>query len=163
MATTRGVSGASADSMLTIGEVATRSGLAVSAIRFYADTGLIRAERSPAGHRRFERSTLRRVAFIQTCQRLGYPLERIAELLDGLPSGRTPTESDWSAMAEDFVGEIDDRIAELVRLRDSLDSCIGCGCLSLQRCAIWNPEDRASRLGVGPRYLRGDSAADLPG
>ncbi len=146
---------------LSIGEVAERTGLAVSAIRFYADEGLIPAQRTAAGHRRFERSVLRRISFIQVSQRLGYTLTAITELLDQLPSSRTPTKADWGDLALGFGQDLDDRIAQLQLLRDTLDACIGCGCLSLEACALYNPADGASELGTGPRYLLGNSSGDV--
>ncbi len=146
---------------LPIGEVADRTGLAVSAIRFYEKTGLITAERAPSGHRRFPRSTIRRVSFILICQNLGYSLQEIGSHLDSLPEGRTPTDEDWANMATSFRSEVDDRIERLTSLRDNLEGCIGCGCLSLQRCAIYNPTDAAASLGAGPRYLLGDSSGDV--
>ena len=146
---------------MTIGAVAQRTGLAVSAVRFYADHGLIASDRAPSGHRRFPRSVIRRISFIRICQRLGYTLDQIAEQLAGLPEGRTPTESDWAELASEFSADIDRRIAELAQLRDTLSGCIGCGCLSLARCTIWNPDDGAAELGDGPRYLLGDSSADV--
>ena len=142
--------------MLSIGQVAERTGLAVSAIRFYETQGLVDSERSPAGHRRFRRSTIRRLSFIQACQRLGYSLDEIREQLEQLPNGRTPTEADWTKLASSFRRDIDERIAGLVALRDRLDGCIGCGCLSMQRCAMWNADDIAGSLGPGPRWLLGD-------
>lgn len=149
------------DEVMTIGAVAERTGLAVSAVRFYADEGLIASERAPSGHRRFPRSVIRRISFIRTCQRLGYSLDEITAQLASLPEGRNPTEADWATLAAGFSADIDERIAELTRLRDTLSGCIGCGCLSLARCAIWNPDDGAAALGDGPRYLLGDSAADV--
>lgn len=148
--------GPTADDRLTIGQVAERTGLAVSAVRFYADEGLIPSERNPSGHRRFRRSTIRRVSFILICQRLGYSLSDIAEQLESLPHGRTPTEADWEDLSNRFAADLDNRIAEMQRLREKLTWCIGCGCLSLQRCAIYNPADSAGDLGHGPRYLLGD-------
>ncbi len=142
---------------LSIGAVADRTGVAVSAVRFYEDAGLVTAERAASGHRRFHRSTIRRVSFIRICQRLGYSLDEIREQLARLPEKRTPTESDWQALAAGFRTDIDRRIAELGQLRDKLDGCIGCGCLSLQKCALYNPDDVAQGLGNGPRYLLGDS------
>ena len=141
--------------------VAERTGLAVSAVRFYEQQGLIVAERAPSGHRRFPRSVIRRVSFVLACQRLGYSLAEIAEQLADLPDGRTPTDTDWVRLASRFRHDLDQRIAGLVDLRDRLDGCIGCGCLSLERCAIYNPADAAAELGTGPRYLLGDSFADL--
>jgi MerR family redox-sensitive transcriptional activator SoxR len=149
--------------LLPIGAVAERTGLAVSAVRFYEQQGLIAAERASSGHRRFPRSTIRRVSFILACQRLGYSLSEIAAQLDDLPDGRTPTDADWERLAARFRQDLDERIAGLVDLRDRLDGCIGCGCLSLDRCAIYNPSDAAAELGAGPRYLLGDSFGDLGG
>lgn len=149
------------DPLLAIGAVAQRTGLAVSAIRFYEQAGLISARRSPAGHRRFARSTIRRVSFILACQRLGYSLAEIGRQLADLPDGRTPTDVDWERLATRFRADLDDRIQGLTELRDRLDGCIGCGCLSLERCAIYNPGDAAAGLGTGPRYLLGDSSDDL--
>ncbi len=149
--------------LMTIGAVADRTGLAVSAVRFYADHGLIASERAPSGHRRFARSVIRRISFIRICQRLGYSLDEIETQLAALPSGRTPNAGDWAALATEFGVDIDRRIAELTQLRDTLGGCIGCGCLSLARCAIWNPDDGAAELGDGPRYLLGDTSADVTG
>jgi len=146
-----------AESSLTIGAVAERTGLAVSAVRYYEDEGLISATRSASGHRRFTRSVIRRVSFIRTCQRLGYTLDEIRGHLESLPSGRTPTERDWQRLAKSFERDLDVRIRELELLRDRLSGCIGCGCLSLRRCAIWNPDDVAADLGAGPRWLLGDA------
>lgn len=147
--------------ILTIGEIAARTGLAVSAIRFYEDQGLITAQRSQAGHRQFERSVIRRVSFIRICQQLGYSLEAIRAQLSVLPEGRTPTEKDWQELAAGFSSEIETRIAGLEQLKAKLDGCIGCGCLSLQRCELYNADDEARRLGNGPRYLLGNTADDL--
>ncbi len=149
----------SSANLMAIGAVAERTGLAISAIRFYEEQGLISAERAPSGHRRFRRGTIRRLSFIRICQKLGYRLDEIRERLDDLPEGRTPTEADWSAMAQSFRAEIDERIAGLQQLRDKVDGCIGCGCLSLERCGIWNAGDTAAELGPGPRWLLGDSPA----
>ena len=157
----RSSTGSKPDPTLTIGAVAERTGLAVSAVRFYADRGLVPSERASSGHRRFPRSVIRRLSFIRTCQRLGYSLDEIRRHLDRLPGHRTPTEADWADLAAGFANDIDRRIEELTRLRDTLDGCIGCGCLSLQKCAIWNPDDAAATLGAGPRYLLGDSSADV--
>lgn len=149
------------DEILSIGAVAERTGLAVSAIRFYEDEGLIEAERSAAGHRRFTRSTIRRISFIRICQQLGYSLTEVNKQLEVLPQKRTPTESDWQKLAAKFSGDLDQRIAGLTDLKEKLDGCIGCGCLSLQRCELYNTDDAASSLGAGPRFLMGDSADDL--
>lgn len=149
------------DEILSIGAVAERTGLAVSAIRFYEDQGLIEAERSAAGHRRFTRSTIRRISFIRICQQLGYSLSEVDKQLEVLPQKRTPTESDWQKLAAKFSGDLDQRIAGLSNLKAKLDGCIGCGCLSLQRCELYNTDDAASSLGAGPRFLMGDSADDI--
>jgi len=138
---------------LPIGRVAERTGLATSAIRFYEDQGLVRSSRNAAGHRRFERSTIRRLSFILTAQRLGYSLDEIRLQLDRLPHDAAPTDAEWEHMAESFGRELDERIASLQRLREKLDGCIGCGCLSLERCAIWNAEDHVASRGAGPRFL----------
>lgn len=151
----------STDDLLTIGAVARRTGIAVSAVRFYERRGLIHAVRDTGGHRRFARSTIRRVSFILIAQRLGYSLSEIASHLERLPEGRTPNESDWERLGRRFGADIDRRIAELGRLRDRLASCIGCGCLSLQRCSLYNLDDVASANGSGPRFLLGDSPVPL--
>jgi len=142
--------------LLTIGEVAQRSGVAASALRFYEERGLIASERAGSGHRRFPRAVLRRIAFVVFAQRVGLTLEEIGAELAKLPPGRAPTPRDWSRLSSGWTERIDQRIAELERLRDSLTSCIGCGCLSLDRCSLSNPDDRAGRAGPGPRYWIGD-------
>lgn len=144
------------DRLLNIGVVAERTGLAVSAIRFYEEHGLVSAERSEAGHRRFPRSAIRRLSFIRICQQLGYSLEEIKTQLDRLPDQRTPTERDWTTLAGGFRADIEQRIARLTELQAKLDGCIGCGCLSLDKCRLYNPEDEARHRGSGPRYLLGD-------
>jgi MerR family transcriptional regulator, redox-sensitive transcriptional activator SoxR len=141
---------------LTITEVAKRSGVAASALRFYEDRGLIVSQRAGSGHRRYDRSVLRRIAFIVFAQRVGLTLEEIGEELAKLPPGRAPTRRDWSRLSRGWSERIDQRIAELERLRAGLTECIGCGCLSLDRCKLSNPDDRAARLGPGPRYWIGD-------
>ncbi len=141
---------------LSIGLIAARTGIAVSAIRFYEAEGLLSSTRSPGGQRRFRRSDIRRVSFILIAQQLGFSLDEIRKKLQALPRERTPTQSDWSGISRAFRQELDDRIETLTRLRDKLDGCIGCGCLSLRKCALYNPQDGARRLGVGPRYLLGD-------
>ena len=146
---------------MAIGAVARRTGVSISAIRFYEGRGLVSSERASSGHRRFRKSVIRRLSFVLICQRLGYTLDEIKSRLDRLPDGRTPTERDWNRLATEFATDIDSRIAGLQALRDGLDECIGCGCLSLQTCAMWNPHDVASDLGHGPRYLLGDSSADV--
>ena len=138
---------------LSIGAVAERTGLAVSAIRFYEEHGLVEAQRASSGHRRFPRAAIRRLSFIRICQKLGYSLDEIRTQLVQLPAGRTPTESDWQLLAEGFRADIDARIAGLEELRENLDGCIGCGCLSLDRCAIWNTDDVAAEHGDGPQWL----------
>ena len=142
--------------LLTIGEVSRRSGVAASALRFYEERGLISSERVGSGHRRFPRPVLRRIAFIVFAQRVGLTLEEIGAELAKLPENRAPTRRDWSRLSSRWSGRIDDRIAELERLKAGLTECIGCGCLSLDRCRLANPDDRAARLGPGPRYWIGD-------
>jgi len=148
--------------LLAIGEVAERTGVAPSALRFYEEAGLIASERSDGGQRRYPRDVLRRVSFIRIAQKVGLSLDQIAESLTSLPRGRTPTQADWARLSRSWRPQLDEHIAVLQRLRDDLDSCIGCGCLSLKRCAIYNGDDRAALLGPGPRYLLGDSSDDLP-
>ena len=138
---------------LTVGELAERSGVATSALRFYEERGLIAAERTPAGHRRYPRAVLRRVAFIVFAQRVGLTLDEIGAELARLPEDRVPERRDWDAPLAPWRERIDARIAELERLRESLGDCIGCGCLSLDRCALANPGDRAGRRGAGPALL----------
>jgi MerR family redox-sensitive transcriptional activator SoxR len=141
---------------LTISEVARRSGVAASALRFYEERGLIVSERVGSGHRRFPRSTLRRIAFIVFAQRVGLSLDEIDAELKKLPEDRIPTRRDWSKLSSKWTSRIDARIAELERLRRGLTECIGCGCLSFDRCALANPGDRVARQGPGPRYWVGD-------
>ena len=141
---------------LSIGVVADRTGLATSAIRFYEEQGLVRAERNSAGHRRFRRSAIRRLSFILIAQKLGYRLDEIKTQLDWLPMDAAPTDAQWEELARRFRTELDDRIAGLQVLRDKLDGCIGCGCLSLDRCQLYNAEDRVAINGTGPRFLLGD-------
>ena len=142
-------------SVLTIGEVARRSGVASSALRFYEDRGLIASERAGSGHRRYPRSVLRRVAFIVFAQRIGLTLDEIGAELAKLPSDRIPAREDWARLSGAWTQRIDQRIAELRRLRAGLTECIGCGCLSIDRCSLANPADRAGRNGPGPRYWLG--------
>ena len=142
--------------LLTIGEVSRRSGVAASALRFYEARGLIASERAGSGHRRYARPVLRRIAFIVFAQRVGLTLQEIAAELARLPTDRAPTRSDWARLSSQWTDRIDGRIAELERLRRGLTDCIGCGCLSLERCKFANPADRAARLGPGPRYWIGD-------
>jgi MerR family redox-sensitive transcriptional activator SoxR len=145
--------------LLTIGEVVRRSGVRASALRFYEQRGLIESERAGAGHRRYPRHVLRRVAFIVFAQRVGLTLQEIEQELARLPSDRVPKGRDWGKLSATWTARVDARIAELQRLRVGLTECIGCGCLSLDRCALANPEDRARSLGPGPRYWLGDPRA----
>jgi MerR family redox-sensitive transcriptional activator SoxR len=140
---------------LTIGELSERSGIATSAIRYYEDRGLIGSRRTPGNQRRYERPMLRRLAFIRTAQRVGLSLEEIEGALRTLPSNRTPTKADWTRLSRGWRPRLDARIAQLERLRDTLDSCIGCGCLSLQRCSLSNPGDLVAGRGPGPVFLEG--------
>ncbi|UFQ15463.1 MULTISPECIES: redox-sensitive transcriptional activator SoxR [Streptomyces] len=137
----------------TVGELAARSGVAPSALRFYEREGLITSRRTPGNQRRYSRDTLRRVAFIRTSQRLGIPLATIREVLGLLPEDRTPTREDWARISECWRTDLDERIRTLQRLRDNLTDCIGCGCLSLAKCALTNPWDELGENGPGPRRL----------
>jgi MerR family redox-sensitive transcriptional activator SoxR len=148
--------------LLAIGEVADRTGVAVSALRFYEARGFITSTRTTGGQRRFHREVLRRIAFIRVAQRVGLSLEEIRDALATLPAARTPNKNDWARLSRAWRPRIDEQIAVLERLRDELTECIGCGCLSLQTCRLYNPDDGAAALGTGPRYLLGNSAADLP-
>ncbi|WP_119270965.1 redox-sensitive transcriptional activator SoxR [Taklimakanibacter deserti] len=143
------------ETMLTISNVSRRSGIASSALRFYEERGLITSERAGSGHRRYPRSVLRRIAFIVFAQRIGLSLEEIAGELGKLPADRVPTRRDWGRLSAQWTRRIDERIAELERLRLGLTECIGCGCLSIDRCRLANPSDRAGRKGSGPRYWLG--------
>src|SRR5918997_1261705 len=141
--------------LLTIGEVAERSGVAASALRFYEERGLISSERAGGGHRRYRRPVLRRIAFIVFAQRVGLTLDEIGAELARLPGDRAPAREDWAQLSQSWTARIDERIAELERLRAGLTECIGCGCLSLERCRLANPGDRAAGMGPGPRYWIG--------
>jgi MerR family transcriptional regulator, redox-sensitive transcriptional activator SoxR len=143
--------------LLTIGEVSRRSGVASSALRYYEERGLITSERAGSGHRRYPRPVLRRIAFIVFAQRIGLTLDEIGAELGKLPPERAPNRRDWSRLSRRWTSRIDRRIAELERLKAGLTECIGCGCLSLERCKLSNPGDRAARLGPGPRYWIGDA------
>lgn len=145
----------------TIGQLAARAGVATSALRYYESRGLITSERSDGNHRLFAPATLRRVSVIKAAQALGISLEEIQTTLDALPAGRTPTATDWAELSERWRADLDERIDRMVDLRDRLSDCIGCGCLSLETCSIFNPDDAASRLGTGARYLAGDDSGDL--
>ena len=144
------------ENLVTIGALSDRAGVATSALRFYEAEGLIHASRSPAGQRRFTRDTLRRVSFIRVAQQVGLSLEEIRTALASLPDHRTPNERDWEELSRSWRPRIEDRIRMLERLRDRLDGCIGCGCLSLRHCKLLNPGDRAAEAGPGPRYVLDD-------
>ncbi|WP_166040379.1 redox-sensitive transcriptional activator SoxR [Sphingosinicella sp. YJ22] len=139
--------------LLPIGDLAARTGLSVSAIRFYEARGLVSALRNRGGQRRFLRSDIRRLSFIRIAQQLGFTIEEIGGVLAKLPQGRTPTQKDWAAISALFRKRLDERIAALTHMRSKLDECIGCGCLSLKRCALYNPQDRLRERGPGPRLL----------
>ncbi len=141
----------------SVGEVAVRAGVATSALRFYEANGLITSDRSAAGHRQYHADVLRRVGFIKVAQRVGLSLGEIRTALDSLPNGRTPNRRDWARLAASWRPVIDERIALLEAMKDKLDGCIGCGCLSLDTCALYNPDDDAAKHGAGPRFLLGDT------
>ncbi len=145
-----------AATLLTVGEVAKRSGLAVSALHFYERQQLIGSLRTEGNQRRYPRDVLRRLAVIQVAQRVGIPLKEIAEALRTLPDGRTPTRRDWTRLSAHWRASLDARITGLTRLRDQLDTCIGCGCLSIRRCRLYNPADMRAGAGPGPRLLIGE-------
>jgi MerR family transcriptional regulator, redox-sensitive transcriptional activator SoxR len=142
-----------ATDLLTVGEVAHRSGFAPSALRFYEREGLLHASRTSGGQRRYERNVLRRLAFIRAARNVGLTLEEVAAALATLPDRRTPTKEDWSRLSRTWKQRLNDQIAALTKLRDGLESCIGCGCLSLRRCAISNPADLAAHAGPGAAFL----------
>lgn len=150
-----------ADDLITIGELADRTGLATSAVRFYERKGLVHATRTRSGQRRFVRADIRRLSFVLITQRLGFSLAEIRAELERLPAGASPTERDWKRLAGGFRRRLDERIDGLVALRDRLTSCIGCGCLSLRVCRIYNPGDTAASHGEGPRYLLGDEPPNV--
>ena len=141
---------------LTVGQVAARSGVAVSTLHFYERRGLIASHRTAGNQRRYAADVLRRVAVIRIAQEVGMALVDIADALDSLPEGRTPTRADWTLLSTAWRDDLDRRIRQLQKLRDGLSDCIGCGCMSIDHCPLRNPEDRAARLGAGPRYLLGD-------
>ena len=141
---------------ITIGELSQRSGLAPSALRYYEREGLLDAVRTSGNQRRYDRSTLRRVAFVRAAQRVGLSLDEIRAALSSLPTGRSPTKGDWTRLSQSWRARLDQQITELERLRDDLDGCIGCGCLSLRSCSLYNSGDRAAARGPGARYLLGD-------
>ena len=142
--------------LMSIGNVAERTGVAPSALRFYEREGLLTSERSGGGQRQFHREVLRRVAFIRTAQRVGLTLDEIKTAMASLPKNRTPTRADWQKLSHAWRARLDEQIAVIERLRDRLTSCIGCGCLSLKTCALLNPDDTVAANGSGPRYLLGD-------
>lgn len=144
----------------TIGELAERTGLAVSAIRFYESRGLVAPERSAGGQRRFRPGDMRRLSFVMIAQQLGFSLTEIEAQLADLPNGRTPTQRDWKRISQSFQETLDARIAALERMRRRLDGCIGCGCLSLKNCALYNPDDRIRANGPGPRFIISDETVD---
>jgi len=148
--------GLRASDRLSIGQLAERTGLSVSAIRFYETKGLVIAERNAGGQRRFLRSDIRRLSFVMIAQQFGFTIDQIRTQLQKLPEQRTPNKKDWARISRHFRRELDAKIETLSNLRDQLDGCIGCGCLSLKKCTLYNPEDRAKRHGAGPRYLLGD-------
>jgi MerR family transcriptional regulator, redox-sensitive transcriptional activator SoxR len=154
--------------LLTIGELSRRSGVAPSALRYYEELGLVRSTRTPTGRRRFERHMLRRVAFVRAAQNVGLRLDEIAQALATLPDGRTPTKADWARLSRGWQARLDEQIAALQALRDGLGTCIGCGCLSLRRCALSNPQDDAGEQGATgtaylPAALRGGARRDEAG
>jgi MerR family redox-sensitive transcriptional activator SoxR len=142
--------------LLTIGDFAARSGVAPSALRYYERERLIRSTRTGGNQRRYQRTELRRVAFIKVAQQVGVSLDEIREALAALPENRTPTKADWTRLSARWRKRLDERIQLMERLRDQLTGCIGCGCLSLKRCTLINPEDRLAAIGPGPRKLLGD-------
>ena len=144
------------DPRISIGQVAQRTGLSISAIRFYEQAGLVSPVRNNGGQRRFLRSDIRRLSFVMIAQQMGFSLEEIRSKLSSLPKGRTPTQKDWARISRQFRRVLDERIALLSQTRERLDGCIGCGCLSLTNCALYNQHDQAARFGAGPRYLLGD-------
>ncbi len=147
---------------ITITELAVRSGVAASALRYYESLGLITAERTQGNQRRYRRSVLRRVAVIRVAQSMGVSLRHVHAAFAKLPDRRDPTPDDWGRLSRAWRGELSDHIVTLTRLRDQLSSCIGCGCLSLARCGLFNPADRAQRGGPGARYLLGDAPEPPP-
>lgn len=145
--------------LLSIGEVSERTGVTSSALRYYETEGLIGSHRTEGQQRRYDREVLRRVSFVRIAQQLGLSLDEIRTQLSSLPDERTPTKADWARLSRSWRPRLDEQIAMLTRLRDTLTDCIGCGCLSMRSCALYNPDDLAGRLGAGPRYLLGDQPA----
>lgn len=146
---------------ISIGVLAARTGLSVSAIRYYEGEGLVSPERNAGGQRRFMRADIRRISFVKIAQQFGFSIAEIRQELQVLPNARAPNKADWARISGRFRASLDVRIDSLMRLRDNLDGCIGCGCLSLETCALYNPADQAAKLGAGPRYLMGDSPDKL--
>ena len=144
---------AAASKRIGIGQVAERTGLSVSAIRFYETQGLVSPVRNNGGQRRYLRSDIRRLSFVLIAQQLGFSIDEIRQRLAKLPAQRTPTQKDWARISKGFREELDQRIKLMTRMRDRLDGCIGCGCLSLENCQLYNPEDRVRRQGTGPRFI----------
>jgi MerR family redox-sensitive transcriptional activator SoxR len=141
---------------ISIGQIATRTGLSVSAIRFYEAQGLVSPVRNNGGQRRYLRSDIRRLSFVQIAQQLGFTIEQIRIQLDKLPDHRTPTQQDWGKISRTFKADLDKRIEIMTRMRDRLDGCIGCGCLSLKKCALYNPQDKARLTGQGAQFVLTD-------
>jgi len=141
------------ETRITIGAIAQRTGLSISAIRFYESQGLVSPTRNAGGQRRFLRSDIRRLSFIQIAQQLGFTIDQIRAQLDKLPERRTPNQKDWAKISKTFRADLDARIDMLTRMRDRLDGCIGCGCLSLKNCALYNPQDKAGLRGTGPQFV----------
>ncbi len=146
---------------ISIGQISDRTGLAPSAIRYYEDEGLVSPFRNAGGQRQYERADIRRLSFVMIAQTMGFSIAQIGEVLDRLPEGRTPTPADWARISKTFRADLDARIAQMEALRDKLDGCIGCGCLSLSHCKLYNPNDRIKKRGSGPRYLLGDTPDEL--
>ena len=142
---------------LTIGEASRRSGVAASTLRFYESRGLVASQRGPGNQRRYHRSMLRRISLVRVAQSLGLTLKEIGEALETLPEKRTPNRKDWEKLSRHWRDQLDERILKLQKVRENLTGCIGCGCLSLKRCTLYNPGDSAAAGGAGPRYLLGDS------
>jgi MerR family transcriptional regulator, redox-sensitive transcriptional activator SoxR len=145
-----------ANQVMSIGDLAERTGLAVSAIRFYETKGLVTPARNKGGQRRYLRSDIRRLSFVQIAQQLGFSIEEIRAALATLPQGRTPTQKDWEKISRNFHDTLEERIQRMTRLQSYLAGCIGCGCLSMKKCALVNPEDGLKRFGPGPRAVLGD-------
>lgn len=146
---------------LTIGETSYRTGVAASTLRFYEKKGLITASRGNGNHREYHRSSIRRISIVRIAQSLGLSLKEIGLALESLPDKRTPTKRDWERLSRKWGKQLDQRITDLQTMREKLTGCIGCGCLSLKRCALYNAGDQASNLGAGPRYLLGDTPDDV--